>query len=447
MDTGDLLFSPGSPMNPNAKTIGHLKAAVYMKAYNMMGYDAFTPGELDFSLGIDNLIKMSQQADFPFLAANLLNRQSNEPIFKPYVIKEIKELRGMKVGIFGLISNRFSSGSPPAGREKFKIADPIETAQKMVGVLKPQCRVIVALAHLEADKERMLADKVHGIDFIVNGHLTHAQAAPQLVNHTQIFIAGARGEFLGQADLFRQRMKLYSRYQLIPLRMDYHEKAEIKVLVREFKDQVESALQPPMMAGPAKGPTSSPETVVPPLLAFGGEKGCQTCHPREYEHWATTAHARAYDTLVKKDKTSDPTCLACHTTGQGSPQKTNARSENVQCEACHGPAKGHPDSRKDLENVDEDHCRQCHNLTNSPNFNYDKYVQKVLHPKQLNPGEGNGEGGLHSREFPSNTHSGTSSPFAGEGQGEGETGIPGGTDGYLARTWVDPIYGKEEKPK
>jgi hypothetical protein len=285
------------------------------------------------------------------------------------------------VGIFGLISNRFSSGGLPAGREKVKIADPLDTAKKVVGVLKAQCRVIVALAHLEADEERMLADKVPGIDFIVNGHLTHAQAAPQLVNHTQIFVAGARGEFLGQADLFRQRMKLYSRYQLIPMKPDYFEKPEIKVMVSEFKNKVESALHPSMMAETAEGTTSSSEMVFPPLLSFVGEKECQTCHPREHEHWATTAHARAYDTLVKKDKTSDPSCLACHTTGHGSPNNANSRFENVQCEACHGSAGGHPDSRKNLEHVDEDDCRQCHNPTNSPDFNYDKYVQKILHPR------------------------------------------------------------------
>jgi 2',3'-cyclic-nucleotide 2'-phosphodiesterase (5'-nucleotidase family) len=376
VDTGDLLFSRESLLNPNAKTIGNLKAALYMKAYNMMGYDAFTPGVLDLSLGIEGLIKMSRQAAFPFLAANLLDSQSNEPIFKSYIIKEMKEIRGMKVGIFGLLSNRFSSG-----REKFKIADPIDTARKLVQVLKPQCRVIVALAYMEADEERMLADKVHGIDFIVNGHLTHAQAAPQLVNHTQIFIAGARGEFLGQADLFQHWWKLYSRYHLIPLKLDYQEKAEIKAMVKEFKGQLESALQPPMMAEPAQDPTSSSDTVVRPFLAFSGEKGCQACHPREHEHWATTAHARAYDTLVKKDKTSDPSCLACHTTGQGSPLRTGSRFENVQCEACHGPAKGHPDSRKNLGRVDEDDCRQCHNPTNTPNFNFAQYVQKILHPK------------------------------------------------------------------
>ena len=78
---------------------------------------------------------MSQQANFPFLAANLLNGKSNEPVFKPYVIKEV---RGMKVGIFGLISNRFSLGGPPEEKEKFKITDPIEAAKKAVAALKPQ---------------------------------------------------------------------------------------------------------------------------------------------------------------------------------------------------------------------------------------------------------------------------------------------------------------------
>jgi hypothetical protein len=315
------------------------------------------------------------------LAANLLDRQSNEPIFKPYVIKAIRGVPGMKVGIFGLISGRFSSGGPPAGRERFKIADPIDTAKKVVGVLRPQCRVIVVLAHLEADEERILADKANGIDFIVNGHRTHAQAAPRLVNHTQIFIAGARGEFLGQADLIRQRMKVYSRYQLIPLKPDYYEKPEIKAMVSELKNEMECALQAEAKAELAEGPTSSPKMIVPPLYSFVGEKGCQACHPLEYEHWATTAHARAYDTLVRKDKASDPSCLACHTTGRGSPQNANSRFENVQCEACHGSGGGHPDSRKDLEHVDEEDCRICHNPTNSPNFSYDKYLQKIVHPR------------------------------------------------------------------
>jgi hypothetical protein len=379
VDTGDLLFSRDSVQNPNAKQIGNLKADLYMKAYNLMGYDAFTPGELDLSFGVGDLIKMSQQANFPFLAANLVNVKSDEPVFKPYVIKEVQ---GMKVGIFGLISNRFSLGGPPEEKGKFKITDPTEAAKKAVKALKKQCRVIVALAHMEPDDEKMLADKVRGIHFMINGHLTHPQAEPQLVKHTQIFIAGARGEFLGQVDLFRKKKrKLYSRYQLIPLKADYSEKSEVQVWVGQYKEELQCALQPPIRAELAKGPTSSREMAVPTLFSFVGGKGCAECHSREQEHWATTAHARAYQTLVEKNKTSDPSCLACHTTGFGSPREPGARYENVQCEACHGPAEDHPDPRKDLADADEHECRLCHNPTNSPNFNYDIYVQKILHPK------------------------------------------------------------------
>ncbi len=75
MDTGDLLFSRDSVQHPNAKQIGNLKADLYMKSYNLMGYDAFTPGELDLSFGVGDLIKMSQQAKFPLLSGQSYKRQ------------------------------------------------------------------------------------------------------------------------------------------------------------------------------------------------------------------------------------------------------------------------------------------------------------------------------------------------------------------------------------
>ena len=380
MDTGDLLFSPESVQNPNAKQIGSLKADLYMKSYNLMGYNAFTPGELDLSFGVGDIIKMSQQANFPFLAANLINAKSNEPVFKPYVIKEI---HGMKVGLFGLISNRFPLGGPPEEKGKFQITDPYEAAKKAVAALKKKkCRVVVALAHMEVDEQKTLANTVHGIHFIINGHMTHAQSTPLLISHTQIFIAGSRGEFMGQVDLFRERWRLYSRYQLVPLKAEYNEKPELQAIVSEYKTQFGQALQPTMLTEGPKGPIGSPtEMVVPPLLSYVGGKVCENCHPREHQHWATTAHARAYQTLVNKNKTSDPFCLSCHTTGYGSPRHPDTQYENVQCEACHGPGEGHPDQWKDVADVEERQCHVCHTPTNSPDFNYDIFVQKILHSK------------------------------------------------------------------
>ena len=380
MDAGDLLFSPALVQNPNAKQIGRLKADLYMKTYNSMGYTAFTPGELDFAIGVDELIHISEQAKFPFLAANLVHARSKEPVFKPYVIQEIQ---GIKVGLFGLISNRFSLDGTPGENGKFRITDPFEAGKKMVGLLRKRCRIIVALVHMEADEQKMLAENVHGTHFIINGHLTHAQADPVLVERSQIFLAGSRGEYFGQVDLFKKRRRLFSQYRLVAMRPDNKEKTEVQAWVAQFKDELQCALQPPATAdvlAQVKADSSSPISV-PELVAYVGEKGCQSCHPRQYEHWQKTAHAQAYRTLVEKNKASDPTCLPCHTTGFGSFRDPRARFENVQCEACHGPAEAHPDPRNDLEDAEEHECRVCHNSANSPNFNYDVYVRKIIHPK------------------------------------------------------------------
>ncbi len=243
--------------------------------------------------------------------------------------------------------------------------------------------MIVVMAHMEAEEQKRLATSVHGIHFVINGHLSHAHQDPQLVGPTQILIAGSRGEHLGQVDLFKQKRKLLSHYHLYPLKTVYKEKPEVQAWVGQYKDQLQCVLQPSIVvAERPKGSTDSSTPIsVPQLLSFVGDKGCQTCHPREQEHWATTAHARAYQTLVARDKTSDASCLACHTTGVGGSREPGARFENVQCEACHGPAEGHPDPRKDLEDAEEHECRVCHNPTNSPNFDYDIYVQKIIHPK------------------------------------------------------------------
>jgi len=139
----------------------------------------------------------------------------------------------------------------------------------------------------------------------------------------------------------------------------------------------------PVVKAEEKPPIASAAvTEVPQLFSFVGDKGCGACHPREQEHWAATRHARAYQTLVEKNKASDPSCLPCHTTGPESQRQPAARFENVQCEACHGPAEGHPDLRKDLADAEERECRACHDQTYSPNFNYQTYLQKIIHPKK-----------------------------------------------------------------
>ena len=68
---------------------------------NAMGYDAAAIGNHEFDFGVDGLRARIDQAEFPFLSANIRDTATGEPadFALPYVIQEIN---GIKVGIIGL---------------------------------------------------------------------------------------------------------------------------------------------------------------------------------------------------------------------------------------------------------------------------------------------------------------------------------------------------------
>ncbi|MDO9209175.1 MAG: multiheme c-type cytochrome, partial [Deltaproteobacteria bacterium] len=375
VDTGDLLYYRPPTGNPNEKKIGDLKAELYMKTYNLMGYDAFTPGELDFSFGVGEIIRMSKRAHFPFLAANLMVAQTHKPVFKPYLIKEFA---GVKIGLLGLVSKEISLGGPPEESKKYYLADPIEVAKKFVAELKKEkCQVIAVLGHMELPEQEMLAKNVPGIQFILSGHVPHHQLNPIEANRSEIIIAGSRGEHLGQVDFFVEQKTLYSHYQLVSLTTKFTDHPQVQEWLNQYKIDLQKLLQTLPPISPRKSPAPTRRQVaIPATPLFMGENYCLPCHPQQHPSWMNTSHARAYQTLSRNNKSSDPTCLACHTTGLGIVRNPNAFFENVQCEACHGPTEGHPDLRKRLSPIGEDQCRKCHNTGNSPNFHYPTYLQK-----------------------------------------------------------------------
>ncbi len=345
-----------------------------------MGYDAFTPGELDFAFGVEEILRLRQKANFPFLLANLLQASSSKPVFTPYLIKNVQ---GVRIGLVGLISNRLTLGGSAEEAGKYRLADPVETAKKWVAELQKQnCQVIVVVAHMDLNDQEKLAGSVPGIHFILSGHYTYYHLDSYPVNETKILMAGSRGENIGQVDFSLERQDLDVRYRLLPLNPQYPDHPQVQGLLQQYKSSLQNLLQ----SQPKPAPRASPQTsrrhvVVPVTPGYTGEKACQPCHQKQYQQWTSSAHARAYQTLTAKGKANDFLCLACHTTGYGGSSMPEGFMKNVQCEACHGPAEGHPEMGRSLTKVSEAVCLPCHNSANSPNFHYPIYLQKIIHPK------------------------------------------------------------------
>lgn len=163
-----------------------------------MGYHAIGIGDDDLSLGKKFLIDLSKTSNITFLSSNVIDEDSGKPLFQRYVIKEVN---GLKVGIFSLLSQDVFLGLSDPRKKGLIIRDLVETAQEMVRELGPQTDLIILLSHLGYPKDVELALKISGIHMIVGGHTgVHLTNAP-VIQNTIILQTASKGMYAQKLSL------------------------------------------------------------------------------------------------------------------------------------------------------------------------------------------------------------------------------------------------------
>ena len=199
LDAGDLLFKKYSnPVPENELKKVTDKAHLFIESLNLMGYDALGIGDDDLSLEKEFLTEISKKANFPFLSSNLIDEESGKLLFKPYLLKEMD---GLRVGIFSLLSpDIFLTPSDP--RKKGLIfQNPVEVAQRVIGELQPKTDMIILLSHLSYPKDIELAQAVSGIHFIFGSHTGANLIYPPIIKNTYILQTSSKGMYAGRLEL------------------------------------------------------------------------------------------------------------------------------------------------------------------------------------------------------------------------------------------------------
>lgn len=174
------------------------KAHLMIESFNLMDYDALGIGDDDLSLGKEFLLGLSRKAKFPFLSSNLIDEESRKLLFKPYLLKEIN---GLRIGIFSLISpDVFLSPSDPR-RKGLIFQNPIEVAQNLVRELQPKTDMIILLSHLSYPKDVETAQTVPGIHLILGSHTGSNLIYPPLIKNTYILQTAPKGMYVARLDL------------------------------------------------------------------------------------------------------------------------------------------------------------------------------------------------------------------------------------------------------
>jgi 2',3'-cyclic-nucleotide 2'-phosphodiesterase (5'-nucleotidase family) len=148
-----------------------------------MGYHAIGIGDDDLSLGKKFLVELSKTSNITFLSSNVMDEESGKPLFQRYIIKEVN---GLKTGIFSLLAPDIFLGQADPRKKGLLIRDPVETAQEMVRELSPQTDFIILLSHLGYSKDVELAQKTSGLHIIVGGHTGVDLTTPPVIKNTVI---------------------------------------------------------------------------------------------------------------------------------------------------------------------------------------------------------------------------------------------------------------------
>jgi 5'-nucleotidase / UDP-sugar diphosphatase len=200
--TSTLLLDAGDLMTGNPITDRVYKGAeggALMEMLNLMGYEGQEPGNHDFDLAYSNFRKLAAIAKFPVFTANLVDEKSGHPITsKEYIIVE---KNGLKIGVFGLMSQEYYNLVSVNSAKGVKLLPYIAQAKKMIDLLRPRTDLLIALTHIGVDDDSVLAANVKGLDVIIGGHSHTRLKKPKFINGVVVAQAGSNAENLGVLDL------------------------------------------------------------------------------------------------------------------------------------------------------------------------------------------------------------------------------------------------------
>lgn len=361
VDAGNVM-----PNHPNPIKVEYLARAMARARYDAVGL-----GEAEFLLGVERLRDLRRRYGLPMVCANV-RTPAGEYVVPPHAVREVA---GMRVGIFAVIADRAWGFPRRQWREGLTVVPPVAAARREVRALA-DCDVVVALAHQGLEESAELARQVEGIDLLVAGRTRRLLRTPRRIGGTLLVAPGPAGRVLGCVTLepAGQGGAVRLGHDLTVLSARIPEAPWVMDLYGKY---VEEANEAP--------PPDWNQTPIP--LRYEPAEACKACHEDEYAHWRTTAHAHALGSVRRAGRQRDPECLLCHTMGLGreggfvSMEKTPGLGR-VTCQACHPVTSDHEEKGVKPEprmRISSRLCSSCHGPVESPDFDYYRYKPKILH--------------------------------------------------------------------
>ena len=223
-DCGDTLHGT----YPALKTEGK----VLVPILNSLGIDAMT-AHWEFAYGPDKFQQRVSELNYPMLAINIYDKETEEFSYPNYIIKEAG---GLRIGLVGIASNIIDKTMPPAYSKgiyftlgKYELPPIIDTLR-----LQEKVDLIVLISHLGFPQGMKLLSEVNGIDICLSGHTHNRLYKPVFSGKTMLIQSGCHGSFLGYLDLEVEGGKIVNyRHRLIEVEAVIPPEPKVDELIRQ----------------------------------------------------------------------------------------------------------------------------------------------------------------------------------------------------------------------
>jgi len=180
-------------------------------------------GHWEFTYGqerVKEVVDKEFAGRIDFVAQNVQTADFGDPVFKPYVLREIN---GVPCAIVGQAFPYTPIANPRYFVPDWSFGIQDDKLQQAVDEARAKgAKVVVVLSHNGMDVDLKMASRVRGVDAILGGHTHDGVPVPVIVSNpggkTIVTNAGSNGKFLGvlDFDVAEGRVRDF-RYRLLPV--------------------------------------------------------------------------------------------------------------------------------------------------------------------------------------------------------------------------------------
>ena len=394
-----------------------------------IGYQAVGFGPRDLRTDVLGLAINLEEQDNPLTCANVGLLSFDSGMTQPWRVIELGTGRNaVRVGVTAVLGEKALAEVPP--NDDLVRRSPIEALEDLQATIREaRCDQNVLMVYGDGEEASELARRFDLFDWTVAArgsdeppHVSSAISGTTRGGGTQLIEVGHKGMYAVVIGLYRNPEARgaqapgegwIARYQKTPMDHRWKDSPEMQARLVSYQGELETLEWEGLGLKPTPHPTAN---------EFAGSAECADCHTAAWEVFIKTPHFHTTETLValQPARHFDPECIACHAVGW-EPQKYfpfasgwDGYRETPQmfgqgCENCHGPAARHVAAEMgDIDVTEEEeialrqalhlevgenegnmageelgpavnNCLGCHDLDNSPDFDFKKYWPDVAH--------------------------------------------------------------------